>query len=114
MPVVCEAGALIVCHHGIWHGAQPNRSDRKRYMFKLRLNPSELQSRRFDVSTLAAPGMDDAVKATLSKAFGWEGSDHRHEIVRRIRLWRLLAGDDAYDTESWLRRLECAPSGARL
>ena len=42
---VCEAGTLIVWHHNTWHRAQPNRSDRERVMFKVRLDPMVEQVR---------------------------------------------------------------------
>ena len=39
IPMVCKAGAILVLHHGIWHCGRQNKTDRRRYMFKLRLNP---------------------------------------------------------------------------
>jgi hypothetical protein len=109
--VVCPAGTLLACHHGIWHGARPNRSDRDRYMVKLRINPTVRQTRLWEPDDDTG---SDEVKAILTRSHGWEGGEHRHEVVRRTRLWRLLSGDDAFDTESWLRRLDCAPSGRPL
>lgn len=43
--VVCPAGTLLFLHHGIWHGGGVNRSDRLRYMFKIRINPTVRQQR---------------------------------------------------------------------
>ena len=34
--VVCPAGSVLACHHGLWHGGEVNRSDATRYMLKLR------------------------------------------------------------------------------
>ncbi len=38
--VTCPAGSVFVFHHGLWHGGEVNRSDRTRFMLKIRLNPS--------------------------------------------------------------------------
>jgi hypothetical protein len=114
MQTVCPAGTVVVIHQGMWHSGTQNRSDRARYMFKLRVNPSTLQTRLWDTSTLDRPDVDDELRAILTAGHGWEGQDLRHEIVRRTRLWRLVSGDDTYDTESWIRRTTCAPSGRRL
>ena len=43
--MVCRAGTLAVVHHGIWHCGRQNRTDRVRYMFKIRLNPTVRQLR---------------------------------------------------------------------
>lgn len=112
--VVCPAGTLLACHHGLWHGGRPNRSDVARHLWKLRLNPTVSQTRRFAMATLDEPGVRDDVRRILTTRHGWEGGDLRHEIVRRTRLWRLVSGEPDYDTESWLRRLDCAPTGQRL
>ena len=45
--VVCPAGTVLILHHGIWHGGGVNRSDRLRYMFKIRLCPTEPQVRLY-------------------------------------------------------------------
>ncbi len=38
--VVCPAGSVLLAHHGLWHGGGVNRSERLRFMFKMRLNPT--------------------------------------------------------------------------
>src|SRR5581483_6750689 len=63
---------------------------------------------------LSEPAVVDDVRAILSAGHGWEGNELRHEYVRRIMLWRLLTGDDSFDTESWVRRTDCRPSGRAL
>ncbi|MBT6572265.1 MAG: hypothetical protein HON21_16660, partial [Gammaproteobacteria bacterium] len=50
--VVCPAGTLLIMHMGIWHGGGANRSDKLRYMFKIRLCPTEKQARLWDLSDL--------------------------------------------------------------
>ena len=43
IPMVCKAGSILALHHGIWHCGRQNKTNRRRYMFKLRLNPAERQ-----------------------------------------------------------------------
>ncbi len=50
--MVCEAGTLLFLHNGIWHGGGVNHSDRTRTMFKIRMNPSQPQVRRWDMASL--------------------------------------------------------------
>lgn len=114
LQIVCPAGTVVAIHQGMWHSGTQNRSDRPRTMFKLRLNPSVLQTRLWDTGTMDRPDLDDVLREILTAEHGWEGHDIRHETVRRIKLWRLVSGDDTYDTESWIRRTTCAPSGRRL
>ncbi|MBI2192542.1 MAG: phytanoyl-CoA dioxygenase family protein [Planctomycetes bacterium] len=105
IPIVCKAGTLVVVHHGIWHCAQPNLTDQRRYMFKLRLNPTVRQLRLWNTDDLR----DAAVAAAFGRNHGWYGNEVRLEIVNRIKLWRFLTGDEAFDTGYWLGRLENLP-----
>ena len=100
--MVCPAGSLLVCHHGIWHGGQPNLTERPRTMFKLRLCPRRPQKRTWDTNDLGDP----AVARTLQRDHGWYGHEVRLEIVNRIRLWRHLTGDARFDIDYWLTRIE--------
>ena len=105
MPMVCKAGTVAVAHHGIWHCAQPNLTGRKRYMFKLRLNPTVRQKKLWNTDDI-----DDAeIPALLNANHRWYGNEVRLEVVNRIKLWRFLTGDDNYDVSYWLSRLENAP-----
>ncbi len=45
IPMVCDAGTILVLHHGVWHCGRQNKTSQRRYMFKLRLNPQERQLR---------------------------------------------------------------------
>jgi hypothetical protein len=105
VPVVCKAGTLIVVHHGIWHCAQPNQTDRKRYMFKLRLNPTVRQLRLWNTDDLDGP----SIPGILSTNHKWYGNEVRIEIVNRIKFWRFLTGDDRFDVSYWLSRIENQP-----
>ncbi|MEQ8857057.1 MAG: phytanoyl-CoA dioxygenase family protein [Pseudomonadales bacterium] len=128
--VVCPAGTVLVLHHGIWHGGGVNRSDRLRYMFKIRLCPQRPQVRLWDTSDLAAePGPQrpifwtgagvggatgaaganeaDRIAAILTRPEPWyENDTGRLEYLNRIRLWRYLTGDPSYDADYWVTRVE--------
>jgi len=100
--MACPAGSLLVCHHGIWHGGQPNLTERARTMFKLRLCPRRPQKRTWDTSDIDDP----AVARILQRDHGWYGHEVRLEIVNRIRLWRHLTADARFDIDYWLTRIE--------
>jgi hypothetical protein len=116
--MVCEAGTLLFLHNGLWHGGGVNHSDRTRTMFKIRISPTQPQVRRFDLSTLPPQQAErpiffvkrfapESVEAILMTPEPWfEQDTGRLEFVNRIKLWRHLTGDPAYDTDYWLTRLE--------
>lgn len=117
--VVCPAGTVLFLHHGIWHGGGANRSDRVRYMFKIRISPGERQCRLWDTSDLneeetqqpifwlGAPRDPDHVHTILTEPQPWHEDDTgRLEFVNRIRFWRYLTGNEDFDAGYWLGRLE--------
>jgi hypothetical protein len=107
VPLVCPAGTVLILHHGIWHCGRRNDTDRVRYMFKIRLNPTVRQVRLWNTDDLDDP----AVAAELRQTFPWyENATGRLEITNRSRLWRFLTGDESYDTDYWLTRVENAPT----
>jgi hypothetical protein len=122
--VVCPAGTLLVLHHGIWHGGGVNRSDRLRYMFKIRLCPTRRQCRLWNTADLPAERAaqrpifwtgternDDPIAAILTRPEPWfEADTSRLEYLNRIRLWRYLLGDDGFDADYWLTRVENEPA----
>jgi hypothetical protein len=103
--MACPAGSVLVCHHGIWHCGQPNRTDRPRTMFKLRLGPSVPQRRLWDTRDLDDP----RIGQILSRDHGWYGHAVRLEIANRLRLWRVLTGNPRFDVDRWLARIENEP-----
>ncbi len=120
--MVCEAGTLLFLHHGIWHGGGVNLSDRTRTMFKIRMHASGDQTRGW--ATTHRPTSDlqrpifhvkgarptDTVAQILMAPEPWfEQDTGRLEFVNRIKLWRYLSGDDAFDVDYWLTRLEHGP-----
>jgi hypothetical protein len=105
--VVCPAGTVVVVHHGIWHCGRANRTSGVRYMFKLRLEPSVDQVRRWDVSDLASPEVRREVVEVLEARQPWyESQLDRLEVIQRAALWRRLTGDRGFQLEYWLGRLE--------
>lgn len=119
--MVCEAGTLLFLHHGIWHGGGVNLSDDTRYMFKIRMHASGSQTRQWDLSDLPqrnaqrpiffvkSPPERGSVETILTTPEPWfEQDTGRLEYVNRIKLWRYLTDDPAYDADYWLTRLEHA------
>jgi hypothetical protein len=118
--VVCPAGTVLILHHGIWHGGGVNRSDRLRYMFKIRLCPQRPQVRLWNTADLPAGPVaqrpifwtggandHDSIEAILTRPEPWfEQDSARLEYLNRIRLWRYLTGDPHYDADYWLTRVE--------
>jgi hypothetical protein len=116
--MVCEAGTLLFLHSGIWHGGGVNLSDRTRTMFKIRMNPSTSQVRMFDIATLEQPAgqrpifylkgpLPPSVEQILMTPEPWfEDDTGRLEFVNRVKFWRYLTGDQTYDADYWLTRLE--------
>jgi hypothetical protein len=113
-----QAGTLLVFHHGLWHAGQPNPSERTRWMYKIRLNPRVPQVRLWNTDDLEAVHNDpsdhtfatmrfDSVAQVLRPMQRWQqGHEARYELVQRARLWRYLSGDDRYDVDYYLTRLE--------
>jgi hypothetical protein len=115
--VVCGAGSLLFLHHGLWHGGGVNLSERTRTMFKIRMSPTEPQVRRFDVATLPAAPQErsiffkrrqdaESVETILMTPEPWfEQDTGRLEMLARVKLWRRLTGDPAWDADYWATRL---------
>ncbi|NKE58705.1 phytanoyl-CoA dioxygenase [Lentzea sp. PSKA42] len=105
--LVCPAGTVLLLHHGIWHGGRRNDSDIRRYMFKIRFNPTVPQVRLWDTTDMA----DTDVVDELSRYFPWyENATARLEIFNRVRLWRALTGDHSFDVEHWVTRVTNRPA----
>ena len=89
-------------------------------MFKLRLAPAQRQRRLWNVSDLPSDHSRqrpifwtgdgsgrDAVHEILTALEPWfELDTGRLEILNRLRLWRYLIGDESFDADYWLTRLE--------
>jgi hypothetical protein len=118
---VCKAGTLLIVHHGIWHCGRQNKSNQKRYMFKVRLNPAVRQLRLWNTDDLTGDeGKPQVIfggsqktgdiQTILNEREPWfENGDGRLEVINRIKQWRFLTGDDHFDAYYWLTRLENEP-----
>ena len=102
----CPAGTMYVWNTRVWHGARSNYTDKDRYMYKLRLNPTKPQIRNFDLSDI----QDPEIGRILSTQHGWEGNEQRYEMMKRVEQWRYVSGQPEYDQgERFLRRREYQP-----
>lgn len=105
--LTCPAGTVTLLHHGIWHGGRRNEGDARRYMFKIRFNPTVSQIGLWDTADLADP----AVAAELATTFPWyEQATARLEIHNRVLLWRALTGDETFDIDYWVTRVSNRPT----
>jgi Phytanoyl-CoA dioxygenase (PhyH) len=105
--LTCPAGTVMVLHHGLWHAGRRNDSNIRRYMFKIRFNPTVRQVRLWNTDDLADP----QVAAELNARFPWyEFATSRLEIYNRVRLWRALTGDDSFDLDYWVTRANNRPT----
>lgn len=112
------AGTVVVFHHGMWHAGQPNPGGGDRWMHKTRLNPTVPQVRLWNTADLAdlhnepddhmfATMAPDSVAHMFRTVHPWMGvTESRNEQVQRARLWRYLTGDESYDVDHYLTRLE--------
>lgn len=121
--IECPAGSVFFMHHGIWHGGGVNRTNLTRFLYKLRLNPTESQVRLWDTSDINHEDWGqrpiffvkerydpDAVASILTRPLPWfENDTGRIEYIQRIRFWRRLIGDETFDADYWATRLECEP-----
>jgi len=127
IPMVCKAGTILVLHHGIWHCGRQNKSDTKRYMYKIRLNPRVRQLRLWNTDDLETENAKhkpiftretnavEDIQTILSRGEPWfEDAGARLEIVNRIKMWRFLTGDTNFDVHYWLTRLENMPENLQL
>lgn len=94
---VCKAGTIIVWHHNIWHSARSNHTDKDRYMFKVRLNPTTRQQLLWDTSDL----QDPEIITILKNNHKWHGVTTRTEEMNRVKLWRSLTNQPDFDLPGW-------------
>lgn len=103
LPIVCEAGTVLIAHHGIWHCAQPNLTSERRIMFKVRLNSSGSQQAHWNMDDVEDV---ESYYAILSHNHAWYGNEHRLELLHRLRAWRYLTGDGDFDLDYYLGRIQ--------
>ncbi len=91
--LIGKAGTIAFLHQGLWHCAQPNHTDKTRYMFKLRLRAGQEQRGLFNTEAVRDP----ETRRILGGSHPWTGEQSRAENVQRAKLWRYLTGDDSVD-----------------
>lgn len=92
--LVAKAGTIVFMHHGIWHCAQPNRTEQMRYVFKLRLRPGQQQRGLFNTEGY----QDTEVADIINQGYrAWQGNEARLEHMQRAKFWRFVTGDDQID-----------------
>ena len=89
-----KAGTIAFLHHALWHCAQPNQTDKTRYMFKLRLRAGEEQRGLFNTDGYNDPEVRSIVSGHWH---AWHGEQGRAENVQRAKFWRYLCGDNGVD-----------------
>ncbi|WP_199826401.1 phytanoyl-CoA dioxygenase family protein [Streptomyces sp. SBT349] len=105
--LTCPAGTVVILHHGLWHGGRRNEGAERRYMFKIRFNPTVRQRLLWDTGDLDDP----AVAEELRILFPWyEQATGRLELHNRVRLWRAITGNEAFDLDHWVTRVTNRPT----
>jgi hypothetical protein len=92
--LIGHAGAIAFLHQALWHCAQPNLTEKTRYMFKLRLRPGQEQRGLFNTEGYNDP---EVRRIVSGGSHPWHGEQSRAENVQRAKLWRYLCGDDSVD-----------------
>lgn len=105
--LVCPAGTVVLLHHGIWHGGRRNDSDRPRYMYKIRFNPTVRQLRLWNTDDIDDPAV---LRTLMQRATFAPAAEGRLEYVNRAKMWRGLTGDELFDIDYYLTREALRPT----
>ena len=116
--IVCKPGTIGIFHNGLWHGAGVNFSDEIRYMFKVRLQPTEKQEFLWDPEKRYKPlpnralywtdeNKEETINDILMQSYPWQEADtNRLDKINVVKFWRLLTGHKKMDVDYWLTRIE--------
>ena len=116
--IVCKPGTIGLFHNGLWHGAGVNFSDEIRYMFKVRLQPTEKQELLWDPDKRYKPlpnralywtdeNKEETINDILMQSYPWQEADtNRLDKINVVKFWRLLTGHKKMDVDYWLTRIE--------
>ena len=89
-----KAGTIAFMHHAIWHCAQPNYTDKTRYVFKIRLRPGQEQRALFNTDGYDGPEVAELFRRTRHP---WAGNEQRLTHIAAAKFYRYLCGDDRVD-----------------
>ena len=82
IPMICEAGSILLLHHGIWHCGRQNRHrPPSATMYKIRLNPTVRQLRLWNTDDL------DENTGAHQPIFAGEKRDDVQAILSRQEPW---------------------------
>ena len=116
--IVCKPGTIGIFHNGLWLGAGVNFSDEIRYMFKVRLQPTEIQELLWDPEKKYKPlpnralywtdeNKEETINDILMQSYPWQEADtNRLDKINVVKFWRLLTGHKKMDVDYWLTRIE--------
>ena len=118
--VICPAGTVMIFHMGLWHGGGLNQSDKLRYLFKIRLCPKRRQLRLWEEGQIKnetepqrpifwtdGKKQEDHLFSILTKPETWFDMDSGIlEYLNTIWFWRYISGDDNFDADYWVTRVE--------
>ena len=116
--IVCKPGTIGIFHNGLWHGAGVNFSEEIRYMFKVRLQPTEKQELLWDPEKKYKPlpnralywtdeNKEETINDILMQSYPWQEADtNRLDKINVVKFWRLLTGHKKMDVDYWLTRIE--------
>ncbi len=112
------AGTVMVFHQGMWHAGQANPGNDDRWLYKIRLNPTQPQVRLWNMDDFDglhndardhtfAHRRNDSVAEILRQMQPWQqGHETRYELMQRTRLWRYLSDDPSFDADYYYTRME--------
>ena len=115
---VGPAGSVVVFHQGMWHRGRANHSGDRRWLYKIRLNPTTPQVRRWNLADFdavhgrpsdhifASYDLNSAAQQFRTPEPWFEMAASRLETVNRSRLWRYVTGDGHFDADWYLSRTE--------
>lgn len=87
-------GRIAFIHDAVWHCAQPNLTDRPRFMFKVRYHPAEPQRGHFDATGWDSLDMWRLFRDNVNR-HAWQGSASDRVAALRDDWWRYLCGAEA-------------------
>ena len=100
--LTCPAGTVVLLHHGIWHGGRRNDSDQPPLHVQDPLQPDRPPGPAVEHRRHRRPGR--RARAATSRSAGRNANEGRLEMVNRVKLWRLLTGDELFDIDYYLTR----------